>query len=102
MRPSTSSPVFTHGRVFMTSCIVTRVREGRLNVLQCLERHITCDWGDVSESRKEMNDLAVERRGTIVSRYRISPTLEIVVVTNDDRSLTKVMLLTEFLDDISA
>lgn len=101
MSPNTLSPPFPHGRVFMTSCIVTRVREGQLNVLQYLERHLICDWGDASDARKEMNDVAVEHRGVIVSRYQISPTLQIVIVIKEDRSLTKVMLLTEFLDDIS-
>lgn len=101
MSPSTSSPrFFSHGRVFMTSYIVTQARRGELNVLQYLERHLTCDWGEVSEARKEMNDAAVENRGVIVSRYDVPPTLQIVIVTNGDRSLTKVMLLTEFLDDI--
>jgi hypothetical protein len=101
MIPSISSPrCFSHGRVFMTSNVVTRVRRGELNVLQYLERHLTCDWGDASEARKELNDAAVEHRGVIVSRYGVPPALQIVIVTNGDRSLTKVMLLTEFLDDL--
>jgi hypothetical protein len=95
-----SSPRFHHGRVFMTECIVILAREGKADILKCLERHLAGDWGDVSEARKEMNDAAVERRGLVVSRYRVMTALEIVILTKEDRSLTKLMLLNEFLDDL--
>ncbi len=99
MTPS-SSPRFQHGRVFMTECIVILARAGRGDILKCLERHLAGDWGDVSDARKEMNDAALERPGLIVSRYPVTPTQQMVILTNEDRSLTKLMLLNEFLDDL--
>ena len=93
-----SSPRFHH--VFMTECIVILAREGKADILKCLERQLAGDWGDVSDARKEMNDAALERRGLIVSRYPVTPTRQMVILTNEDRSLTKLMLLSEFLDDL--
>ena len=101
-RTSTSSSRFAHGRFFLTSRIVTCARLGQVDVLQCLERHLTGDWGDAPAARKVINDLAAAAsRGAIVSRYQISTSMPIVIVTNGERSLTKVMSLAEFLDDIS-
>src|SRR5690348_9270578 len=98
---SLCSPRFRHGRLFLTSGIVAQAREGKINVLQSLERHLACDWGDASEARKEMNDAAVESRGALISRYQTPSSTPIIIVTNEDRSLTKVMLQDEFLDDTS-
>lgn len=95
-----SSLRFHHGRVFMTECIVILARAGKADILKCLERHLTGDWGDASDARKEMNDAALERRGLIVSRYPVTPTQQMVILTNEDRSLTKLMLMNEFLDDL--
>jgi hypothetical protein len=87
------------GRVFITESVVTVARNGLVNILECLERHSARDWGQVSEARKEMNEFALETRGLIVSRYSIN-TIQIVIVSNEEYSLTKCMVLGEFLEDI--
>jgi len=101
MTPTPAAPLFPHGRMFMTESIVNLAREGKADILKCLDRHLTGDWGDAPEMRKAMNDIAVaQSRGAIVSRFRITPEIQIVILTTEDRSLTKLMLVNESLDDL--
>ena len=101
MSSSTPSSLFPHGRLFITSVVVTRVREGNVDILRCLDRHLGGDWGDVSEARRAMNDAAVTTGdGAIISRYLTSGSPCVVIITDKDRSLTKGMSRDEFLDDI--
>lgn len=99
MTPTT--PVRLHlGRLFMTESILTLARSGTVEILKLLERHATGDAGDVSEARKEMNAAAIEGRGLVVSRYQVAPALNVVILTNEECSVSKCMLLSEFLDDL--
>lgn len=101
MTPTPPAPLFPHGRMFLTESIVKLAREGQADILKCLDRHLSGDWGDIQPMRRDMNDVALAQEcGAIISRYELSPDVKIVIVTTADRSLTKLMLLPEFLDDI--
>lgn len=43
-----------------------------LMVLKCLERHIYCDWGEVSPEDKKANDDALQNGGRILSSYTVN------------------------------
>lgn len=100
MTPTPSAPL-SHGRMFMTESIVKLAREGQADILKCLDRHLSGDWGDIRPLRRDMNELALAQgSGAIISQYDLTPDIRIMIVTTSDRSLTKLMLRAEFLDDI--
>jgi hypothetical protein len=57
-----------------------------------LERHLTGDWGAVTEEEKMLNDLAVEHGELIRSIYRLPTGVEIYVTTEEDRESTVLEL----------
>jgi len=93
-------PKFPHGRVYMTARLISLVREGKIDALGYLERHLSGDWGDLSRLERQANEAALAGGRLFVSRFNISSGLILVIVTNLERRLTKLMLLCEFLDDI--
>lgn len=93
-------PRFAHGRVTMSSRVIDLVQKRQLDVLGCLGRHLAGDWGDVSTPERQLNDAGLSGGSVLVSRFNISPTTILVVLTNRERTLTKLMLLCEFLNDV--
>src|SRR6185312_6794936 len=52
-------PKFPHGRVYMTSRLISLVREGKIDALGYLERHLSGDWGDLSRLERQANEAAL-------------------------------------------
>ena len=90
---------FDYGRVMFTEPIIELARAQCLDVLGCLDRHLTGDWSDLSNPQRQMNDAALMCGGVLVSRFVISDSVTLVILTHQQGRLTKLMLLNEFLDD---
>jgi hypothetical protein len=57
-----------------------------------LERHESGDWGEVSEEDRKENDLSVEEGFRILSIYSLKDGTKILILTEDDRSVTTLLL----------
>jgi hypothetical protein len=57
-----------------------------------IQRHVLGDWGDVTESDRNSNELGVEMGGRILSAYNLSDGMKIWVTTEPDRSATTILL----------
>jgi hypothetical protein len=90
---------FDYGRVMISEPVVELARGQRLDVLGCLDRHLAGDWGDLPGSNRELNDAALTCGGILVSRFVISASLTLVILTHQQGRLTKLMLLDEFLEN---
>lgn len=73
-----------------------------LLVLDSLTDHFTGNWGDVSDEQKSLNDSSLRKYfaknpipGEIISKYH-SGELCVVINTNEDYSVTVVMVEDEF------
>ncbi len=72
--------------------------------LQCLERHVTGDWGAVCAEDWQSNDRAVKDGGRILSSYPLDPAKPckgwgentLWVITEGDRSATTFLLPHEY------
>ncbi len=71
------------------------------DIIASLERHLTGDWGDLSENDKRLNDDAIEaeRKGEptdrLFSAYKIRDD-KIYIITEHDRSVTTIMYPDEY------
>lgn len=85
--------LFDLGRVVMT-CGINNHMENEPSfgvfVLQCLDRHIAGDWGDLSDLDKKSNDVAVKEGEHILSSYKYGQN-KIWIETVSDRSYTCIM-----------
>ncbi len=62
------------------------------DVLACLQRHGTCDWGDLTEDDKALNELALIDEGRLLSSYVDSRGVKFWIITEWDRSATTILL----------
>ena len=62
-----------------------------------IQRYLQCDWGNLGEDDKEMNNRAVEDPGSdrILARYTTKEG-DIYIITEHDRSSTMVMFCNEY------
>lgn len=66
-------------------------------MIDCLHRHQSGDWGELSDDDKEMNDRALDKEypDRILSAYKIDE-VKIWIITEWDRSSTTVLLPEEY------
>jgi hypothetical protein len=63
---------------------------------QCLRRHANSDWGNISIQDKARNQRALEEGSRILSAYRRKGCPDIWIVTEADRSSTKILFPREY------
>ncbi|MBN1966231.1 MAG: class I SAM-dependent methyltransferase [Anaerolineae bacterium] len=61
-----------------------------------LDRHRSGDWGDLPESLRQANDLALVKGGVVESRFVLDDETALVVSTSHDRARTRVFLESEY------
>ena len=65
-------------------------------LLAALKRHLSGDWGDVSEDDKQSNDEAVKDGDRILSAYHAPDGTKFWIITESDRSATTFLLPDEY------
>lgn len=93
----TSQARFSPGQVVMTAGVDELVRKGRLNPTPYLRRHLDGDWGDLCDSDRRQNDAALKSGGDrLFSSYLVEPGLKLWIITEWDRSVTTLLLPSEY------
>ncbi|WP_051962358.1 hypothetical protein [Serratia sp. Ag2] len=93
---SLPAPLFAPGKLTMTCGIAERVQQGVLNPLPYLSRHLAGDWGEVCEYDYKLNQAALNTGDRLHSVYQVTPDLTIWIITESDRSVTTVLLPSEY------
>ncbi len=92
-----SQPRFSPGQVVMTAGVDELVRQGRLNPTPYLRRHLDGDWGDLSDDDRQLNDAALTSgEDRLFSSYQVTPDLKLWIITEWDRSVTTLLLPSEY------
>lgn len=97
-------PKLRTGRIVMTRGVLEEVADNEdfsAFVFKSLKRHINCDWGDVDDEDKEINDSALKHKLRILSAYNderfpkqgIS---NLWIITEADRSSTTILFPDEY------
>ncbi|WP_459056952.1 hypothetical protein [Stenotrophomonas sp. PSU-St22] len=93
----TSQARFSPGQVVMTAGVDELVRQGRLNPTPYLRRHISGDWGDLSDGDRQLNDAALKSgEDRLFSSYQVTRDLKLWIITEWDRSVTTLLLPSEY------
>ena len=85
---------FSPGRLVATHGVLEAVP--REELLAAYNRHLHCDWGDLSAGDWRMNDEAVESGGRIFSAYYTSNGVKFWIITDADRLYTTILLPSEY------
>lgn len=87
-----SQPLFATGSLQLSDKVHWLASKGLVDPLPYVQRHLRGDWGNVDVAGRQTNADALAQNGPITSRYRITPHLELLVLTGDDRRRTIVKL----------
>ncbi len=91
-----SQPRFRAGQLVMTAGVNDLVQRGALNPAPYLQRHLNGDWGDLCDEDRRSNDTALKNGDRLFSSYRITPDLKLWIITEWDRSVTTLLLPSEY------
>lgn len=97
---------FPTGTILHTATVNQSATENQvfaLFIMQAINRHRNNDWGDCCEADWNMNDLAVQEKGRILSVYQLPEDLKSIhsnqkiwIITEQDRSYTTILFPQEY------
>jgi hypothetical protein len=88
--------LFSLGKVVSTPAAITSIFFNHSNPFELLARHVTGDFGDLCKEDVEANAWAIMNGERIVSSYTMLDEEVIFVITERDRSLTTLLLSSEY------
>lgn len=89
-------PLFSLGQLVGTPGALQALQEAEQDPMGLLVRHVTGDWGNVPDEDKEENNFSVERGLRILSAYELETGVKVWVITEWDRSVTTLLLPSEY------
>jgi hypothetical protein len=87
---------FRLGKTVITPGALRCFVEAEENPATFLHRHVTGDGGEVDEADKQENELSVKEGFRILSAYTLKSGVKVWVISESDRSLTKILLPEEY------
>ena len=91
-----SKALFSLGQVVATPGALAALEEAGQHPFVFLSRHISGDWGNLVAEDKEENQRALEHGNRIFSSYFTAKNTKIWVITEWDRSVTTLLLPSEY------
>ena len=88
--------LFPMGQIVGTPGALEAMKNALADPIELLERHISGDWGDLCSEDSELNDSAVKNGARILSSYSLPTDVKIWIITEWDRSVTTMLLPSEY------
>ncbi|AYN19572.1 hypothetical protein [Alcaligenes aquatilis] len=93
----TLKPRFEPGQAVITMGVETLIQQGRIDPAVYLSRHLDGDWGDLNACDRQQNNAALQSgKNRLFSSYQIAPDLKLLIITEWDRSVTTLLLPSEY------
>ena len=93
---STQQARFPLGRVVATPGALEALAEAGQSAIKFIRRHQVGDWGDLPDEDKRENEFSVDRDLRIFSAYHIARGVKLWIITEFDRSVTTMLLPSEY------
>lgn len=87
--------LFPVGALIFSQGVDRLMREGRLDPMPYLQRHIRGDWGEVTDDKWQENNAALKSGARLDSLYVVTRDVTIRIFTESDGSATHVLLPSE-------
>ena len=88
---------FATGQIVLAGGVDALIEAGRLDPAPYLYRHLSGDWGDLDEDDRRSNDAALASgEARLLSSYQVDPDLKLWIITEWDRSVTTLLLPSEY------
>ena len=92
---------FTLGNLYITPGAIRTLHKNYTTGAEFLIRHLSGDWGDISEEDKAANDSSIETGGRLLSAYLLKDESKIWIITeaadaSGNRIATTILLPEEY------
>jgi len=88
---------FALGQTFITPGAQEALEVSGETPIQFLRRHVSADWGELSEEDVKENELSLREGFRLLSAYRTAKEQTIIwIITEADRSATTILLPSEY------
>jgi hypothetical protein len=85
--------IFPLGQVVITANAYNFCKEHKISFTKRLRRHAKGDWGDLDNSDRMMNAVALQQDKRLFSSYELPDGVnKLWVITESDRSVTTILL----------
>jgi hypothetical protein len=95
-RQSEQKPLFPLGQVVATPGALEALEDAGQDPGEFLLRHVTGDWGELSEHDRNENELGLQKGLRLLSAYRTENGVRIWIISEWDRSATTILLPEEY------
>lgn len=87
---------FQLGRVVATPAALMALEQSGLTPQALIARHASKDWREMDEEDQKFNEAAIQDGSRILSAYTYPKNSNIWVITEADRSVTTILLPSEY------
>ena len=87
---------FALGQTFITPGAEEALQIAGQTAIEFLRRHMSCDWGELSDDDIAENELSLRQGFRLLSNYRTGKGQKLWIITEADRSATTVLLPSEY------
>jgi hypothetical protein len=89
--------LFSLGQIVATPGALSALGGEGIGSEALLKRHVTGDWGELSDDDRRENELSVKEGFRILSAYKLPRTgVKLWIITEADRSVTTILLPDEY------
>ena len=92
----TSVTRFALGQTFITPGAEEALQIAGQTAIEFLRRHMSCDWGEVSEEDAQENEFSLKEGFRLLSAYQTGKGQKLWIITEADRSATTILLPSEY------
>lgn len=85
-------PLFALGSLQLSEKVHWLASKDLIDSLSYVQRHVRGDWGEIDKVSRQANAVTIEQDTPMISRYRITPHLVLLVTTSKDHKTTVVKL----------
>jgi hypothetical protein len=87
---------FALGQTFITRGAEEALQIAGQTAIEFLRRHMSCDWGELSEDDVRENELSLNEGFRLLSNYRTGKGQQLWIFTEADRGATTLLLPSEY------
>ena len=96
MQQTERKPLFDLGQLVATPGALAALEKSGQSPMNFLSRHVTGDWGELSEDDRKENQFSLEQGFRLLSSYRTNAGDRLWVITESSRSHTTLLLPEEY------
>src|SRR5687767_6712521 len=87
---------FVLGQTVITPGAEEALQIAGQTAIEFLRRHMSCDWGELSDEDVKENEFSLKRGLRLLSRYQTAKGERLWIITEADRSATTILLPSEY------